>query len=85
MDNTERMQDDLEEQMDEMYYALTCDICGESILKSLLLKDFEEERYFSSLAATIRAHNKTHYIEPTIYACEDDDIFGVLHTQCTHA
>ena len=73
------------DQIDEIYYRVNCDTCGKTIMNTLLARDLE---YGSALVKmthdVLIKHNTTHYESPTVYACTEDDVFGVLHTHCTH-
>jgi hypothetical protein len=79
----EDIQEDMTEQFEEMYYSVECNTCGEIITTTLLGRDFQSSQR-SGMADIIGRHNLTHYKAPVIYACEDDDIFGVTHAKCTH-
>jgi len=72
---------------EEMYYTVECNECGERITGNLLASDFNRPGLMNgaeSYQRLLEVHNLTHYVKPTIYNCEDDDVFGVLHTECNH-
>ena len=73
---------DREDQFEAMDYTVECNTCGEEITSVLLSKDFSPR--MRDMGDSIVAHNMTHYEAPIILDCEDDDIFGVLHTNCNH-
>jgi hypothetical protein len=80
----EQLQADMDEQFAEMDYTLTCDQCGENVSRLIIADDFERAGLVTSMADRIKKHNMTHYTKPTIYDCQDDDIFGVTHSTCNH-
>ena len=79
------LEDDMEDQFDAMDYTVQCNTCGKEITDVLLSKDFNlnpVSRNMRGMGDSIVAHNMTHYKKPIVLACEDDDIFGVVHTNC---
>jgi hypothetical protein len=83
----EDIENEREEQFAEMYYSLECNICGEIITTAILAGDFNRPGLMTgpeSFQRLLIAHNEKHYEAPVIYACEDDDVFGVTHIKCTH-
>jgi hypothetical protein len=83
----EDIDEDRAEQYAEMDYTLECNTCGEIIITTVLSADFDRPGLIhgpESIQHSLEAHNATHYKKPVIYACEDDDIFGVTHAKCTH-
>ena len=77
------LEDDMEDQFDAMDYTVQCNTCGKEITDVLLSKDFSPR--MRDMGDSIVAHNMTHYRKPIVNACEDDDIFGVVHTKCNHS
>ena len=80
----EQLQADMDEQFSDMYYTLACDQCGEDVCRMILANDFERSGLVEDMADRVKKHNMTHYTKPTIYNCQDDDIFGVTHSTCNH-
>ena len=80
----EQLQADMDEQFSDMYYTLTCDTCGKLLSQVIRGDDFERPGLGAYMADRIKKHNMTHYTKPTIYDCQDDDIFGVTHSTCHH-
>ena len=79
----EALEEDMHDQFEDMYYTVQCNTCGEEITNVLLSKDFSPR--MRDMGDSIVAHNMTHYRKPIVNACEDDDIFGVVHTKCNHS
>ena len=80
----EALENDKDDQFNDMHYTLTCDTCGRDVATNLLSKDFARPYFGQFLLKDVVEHNLTHYKKPTVLACEDDDIFGVVHTKCNH-
>ena len=76
------LENDMEDQFYAMDYTVQCNTCGEEITDVLLSKDFRGSA--RDMGDSIVAHNMTHYRSPLIFDCEDDDVFGVVHTKCNH-
>ena len=80
----EALENDMGDQFEDMYYTVQCNTCGKEITSVMLSKDLSPRVNPHGMHDAMVAHNMTHYKKPTVIACEDDDIFGVVHTKCNH-
>lgn len=81
----EALEGDMDDQFDAMDYTIDCNTCGQTITDVFRSRDLgKDSRATPSFFLELLAHNMTHYKKPTVLACEDDDIFGVVHTKCNH-
>ena len=62
----EEIQEDKASQFEDMTYSVECNICGETIAKTMLLRDLE--RPYWIVYEDIYTHNMTHYETPPIGA-----------------
>ena len=65
--------EDMDDQMADMYYTMTCDICGEPVVRSVALSEFQahssvHRAYMRDISKAIRAHNMTHLeaVQPSL-------------------
>ena len=70
------------EQFEDMCYTLTCNECGKQVLPNVLHRDFDRTTTVGDMREMIVKHNLTHV---EVWACEEDDIFGVDHSKCNHS
>ena len=63
----EEIEEDRDDQFEGFHYTLTCDVCGQPVLTTVLSRDFDQDtlfnpKYIRDMFEDVVAHNMTHYV-----------------------